>query len=127
MTDAVLAAVGALCQLLEAENAALEILDLPAATAFVSGKQAALAALVDAQERCPALPGDALRLPTARLVELARANGKLLERAMAAQSRVLAIIADAVPRATAGPARYGPHGQETRLSAQAPVALLSRA
>ena len=77
-----------LALILERENAALAALDLAAIGGLLAEKQAALAAL-------PAtpLPAEAAHA----LAALATRNRALLERAIAVQGRVIALIARAAP------------------------------
>lgn len=87
---------GRLIAVLEQENAALRRVDYSAAVALVPEKQAALAAWPCAADRQTA----------ARILELARENGTLLERAITVQARVIRIVAGAAaPRA--GQVEYG--------------------
>lgn len=77
-----------LATVLEAENDALDRLDLARAGSMLAAKQAALEAIADAP------PPEQPRL--AAIGELARANHRLLERGIATQGRVLALVAEAV-------------------------------
>ena len=115
--------VTALADILERENTALAAMDLPAAAACLPEKTAALTRFAEA------VAGDAGALPpdigpaAMRLDALARENRMLLERAMAAQERVIGIVAGAIASASTPPA-YGAHG---RMSVAAgPVALSAR-
>lgn len=82
-----------LASVLGAENDALERLDLARAAGMAEAKAAALAAIAEAA------PPDAERLTA--LGELARANQCLLERGIATQARVLALVAEAARAAMA--------------------------
>ena len=78
----------ALASILERENAALAAMDLTAAAALLPEKTAVLAALPDAT---PGAEADTAR----RVAGLAKENKDLLERAIAAQERVIGIVARA--------------------------------
>jgi hypothetical protein len=106
-----------LADMLAEENAALAALDLPRAVAFLPEKQAAITAFIGAA-RTP-VPREFVE----RLHSLVQENKVLLERAMAAQGRVIAVIA----RAAAPPQRYGaPHGHGT-AGRPVPFALAAQA
>lgn len=89
---------------LERENAALAALDLPRAVAVLADKQQAVAALADIQ--AVPMPHPAAERMARRLQALAAENKRLLERAIAAQGRVIGVIARAAAPSTA-PAGYG--------------------
>ena len=99
MSDDMLTAGDVLADTLTAENTALAALDLPRAGAMLARKQRALADLAAAQ----ALPAshDAAERMARRLQGLAIENKRLLERAIAAQGRVIGVIARAAAPATA--------------------------
>ena len=124
--DAMRAAEG-LAELLARENAALAAMDLPSATALIEAKRAAADAFVAAQAR--AVSSGAVPVPEVvrRLSELAAENRLLLERAMAVQQRVLAIIAEAAPRASAVAPRYGAAGGLVGARTALPVAIAASA
>lgn len=129
--DAMRAAEG-LAELLARENAALAAMDLPSATALVEAKRAAADAFVAAQAKAAAkgaLPAGAVQVPEVvrRLGDLAAENRLLLERAMAVQQRVLAIIAEAAPRASAVAPRYGAAGGLVGARTALPVAIAASA
>ncbi|MDE2333933.1 MAG: hypothetical protein KGK10_05290, partial [Rhodospirillales bacterium] len=102
---------------LAAENDALERLDLGRAAAMLATKEAALAAIAGAPPPAPC------RLAT--LGDLARDNQRLLERAIATQARVLALVAEAARAALAGGA--GPPCYGTAPRQGPPLALLRTA
>ncbi len=109
MTQALTAATEQLADTLEAENAVLRALDLPAAGALLADKQAAAAALNQALAAAAGAGGPAhpaLRTAALRLRELAEENRQLLERGIAVQSRVLGVLAQAA-RASSPAPRYG--------------------
>ena len=114
---------------LDRENAALATLDLARAASMLAEKEEAVAAFTHACRNGRAAP-DLAGLAT-RLGEAASRNRQLLERGIAVQGRVLAVIARAVPRALAAPApgrcspRYGAHG--CAAPARMPLALSLRA
>ncbi len=124
--DAMRAAEG-LAELLARENAALAAMDLPSATALVEAKRAAADAFVAAQAK--AVSSGAVPVPDVvrRLSDLAAENRLLLERAMAVQQRVLAIIAEAAPRASAVAPRYGAAGGLVGARTALPVAIAASA
>ncbi len=116
-----------LCGLLEAENAALRRMDIPAATQIVDAKGRATDRLAAAQQALAAPYDSSIRPHAARLRELGLENRLLLERAIVAQDRVLACIARAIPRALANEMGYGASGAEARRMLSRPVALSARA
>ncbi len=124
--DATRAAEG-LAELLARENAALAAMDLPSATALVEAKRAAAEAFVAAQAK--AVSSGAVAVPDVvrRLGELASENRLLLERAMAVQQRVLAIIAEAAPRVSAVAPRYGAAGGLVGARTALPIAIAASA
>lgn len=91
-----------LADTLEVENAALAALDLPRAAGMLTDKQQAVAEFAAAQTMPAAR--DAAERMARRLQALAIENKRLLERAIAAQSRGINVIARA---ATSAPAGYG--------------------
>ncbi|MEJ0016627.1 MAG: hypothetical protein WDN25_08685 [Acetobacteraceae bacterium] len=104
MSTDMIAAGNALAATLEAENAALAVLDLPRATGLLADKRRGIEALAGAQG-VPARRDAAERMAH-RLQALAAENKRLLERAIAAQGRVMAVVArSAAPQAA--PAGYG--------------------
>ncbi len=109
MNTDLLTATNRLCDVLAAENAALAALDLPRAAAMLDAKQAAMAALTAARSAGPTPHSPALQQGVGRLRELAEENRRLLERGLAVQSRVLAVIASAA-RASHPAPRYGRSG-----------------
>ena len=110
-----------LAETLEAENGALIVLDLPRAGAMLARKQRALADLA-AMQGVPA-PRDAADRVARRLQALAMENKRLLERAIAAQGRVIGVVARAAAPAVA-PTSYGAARHTGRPAA---LALLARA
>lgn len=129
MSKALIDAAVRLADLLARENAALAALDLSRAAAMLAEKQNAAAAFALACERaCPADVAGAGVLSVARRLDAAAAeNRRLLERGIAVQSRVLAVVASAVPRALAAQApRYGAGGAPP-ATARGALALSMRA
>lgn len=124
--DALRAAEG-LAEVLACENAALAAMNLPSATALIEAKRAATDAFLAAQAR--AVSAGAVPVPEVvrRLADLAAENRLLLERAMAVQQRVLAIIAEAAPRASAMAPRYGAAGGLVGARTALPVAIAASA
>lgn len=96
-------ALDALIQVLERENTALAVFDLAAAAALLPAKQAA----AEAVRAAP--PGRGDTSMAARLRDLALRNRDLLERAIAVQRQVIALVAAALPRSE-GPPRYAQSG-----------------
>jgi hypothetical protein len=93
-----------LAETLEMENAALAALDLPRAAGMLGDKQRAIASLAAAQT--PPASREAAERLAQRLQALAAENKRLLERAIAAQGRVIEVIARAAT-ASLAPAGYG--------------------
>lgn len=103
MTETVTQAAERLAAVLAAENAALDAMDMVRAGGFLSLKQEALEAVLRAQSDTPP-PALATRLRA-----LTEENKRLLERAIAVQSRIIGIVAAALPRSTEPP-RYAAGG-----------------
>ena len=122
MSTDLMTAGATLADTLEAENAALEALDLPRAVGMLEGKQRALAGFVAAQNA--PLSGQAGERMVRRLQELATENKRLLERAMAVQGRVIGVVARSVPPVVAS-SGYGVPTR--RVSRPAAIAVLARA
>ena len=117
-------AVEALSVVLAQENAALSALDLGRAGRFLAAKRAATDSLAAAGDLHPtARPTLAA---AQRLRDLAAENRRLLERAIAVQGRVIAVVARATPRPVVMP-RYGATGALARTGRPPPMALSSRA
>jgi hypothetical protein len=108
MSDDVIQAGHRLADTLAEENAALTALDLPRAGAMLARKQRALADLAAAQ--AVHAPRDSAERMAKRLQGLALENKRLLERALAAQGRVIGVVAQAATTAT--PSGYGPPRKE---------------
>ena len=112
MIDALIETAGRLCDVLAAENAALEALDLPAAGALAGDKGKATAALqatfLAVAQAGLKTGGDAedaaLRAAAERLDQLTKANTVLIERGLELQMRLMRTIARAVPLARAADA-----------------------
>ena len=112
MIDALIETAGRLCDVLAAENAALEALDLPAAGALAGDKGKATAALqatfLAVSQAGLKTDGDAedaaLRAAAERLDQLTKANTVLIERGLELQMRLMRTIARAVPLARAADA-----------------------
>ncbi|HJS87077.1 MAG TPA: hypothetical protein VJ779_16595, partial [Acetobacteraceae bacterium] len=84
---------------LDRENTALAALDLKRVASMLAEKQEAVEAFTRACQRDRAIVALTPLVP--RLGEAAARNRQLLERGIAVQGRVLALIARAVPRALA--------------------------
>ena len=108
MSDEMTTAAELLADTLEAENAALAALDLPAAAALLEEKRRAMQSL---QAACSSDPTHRRGTEQAieRLHRLSDQNRLLLERAIAVQGRVIEIVAGAAVQACAPP-RYGAYG-----------------
>lgn len=122
-------ASAALATLLEHENRLLEALDLAAAAALLPVKQGATATFLRATKASgniapagrAAMTGLGVRLRT-----LAAENRRLLERGLAAQGRVIAVIARAVRAHPATAPRYGASGALAGPRTPAPLAISAR-
>lgn len=123
-------ASAALAALLEHENRLLEALDLAAAAALLPAKQEAASAFLRAQTHSRASGGPAggaaLAGLAARLRILVAENRRLLERGLAAQGRVIAVIARAVRAHPATAARYGASGTLAAPRTPTPLAISAR-
>lgn len=116
MMDSLILAGQRLAEALRAENEALAKLDLPRAATLANSKIAAtdaFAAAYAAQAKHGSAPDGPVRqaaaVLTRRLEELGQENRRLLERAVALQSRVIETIAGAaLPKAA--PQGYAPPG-----------------
>ena len=107
MTLEITEAGAALAETLEAENLALTALNLPQVGAMVARKQRALDDLAAAAARANTQSHHAADRVSRRLQALALENKRLLERAIAAQGRVIEVVARAAASAEA-PTGYGP-------------------
>ena len=105
MTHDLISAGTLLADTLEEENAALLALDLPRAVGLLADKQRAVDGLAAAQAAPAANP--AAERMARRLKALALENKRLLERAIAAQSRVIGVVGRAAAPALA-PTGYAP-------------------
>ena len=104
MSDNLMSVGANLAATLEEENAALAALDFPRVGAMLARKQRALADMA-AMRATPQAPDGAERMAR-RLQGLALENKRLLEHAIAAQDRVIGVIAQAAAPAVA-PMGYG--------------------
>ncbi len=107
-----------LVDVLERENAALTVMDLREAATLTAEKAVALEALA----ACARIPGLAREL--GQLDALAAENRRLLERAIAAQQRVIGIVVRATASVGRG-ASYRATGRTGGITG--PVALSTRA
>jgi hypothetical protein len=116
MTDDLLHTAQALADILAAENAALEALDIGLATHLLVEKRQAADGFAAAHARLAAagpLPAAArarLEATATTLRAAAEENRRLLERAIAVQTRVMDVIARAAPHVGAEAPRYGAQG-----------------
>ena len=121
-------AAAALVALLEQENRLLEALDLAAAAAMLPAKQSAATVFVRAQANTAAAGG----IPPAasslgeRLRAVAAENRRLLERGLAAQGRVIAVIARAARVHPPTAPRYGASGALAGQRRATPLAISAR-
>ena len=128
MMDTLLAAGNRLAEALLAENDALARLDLPGAAGLSGAKMRAADAFAAASKVGARPEGaaqrDGARGMAARLEALGAENKRLLQRAIAVQSRVIeTIAAAALPRA-ANPV-YGAAGRRPAAPHQAPAMALA--
>jgi hypothetical protein len=117
-----------LAAVLTAENAALSELDLPRVAALGTEKREAAEALAAAPSG-PLLPASRAQLEScgSQLTTLVVENRRLLERAIAVQARVIAIIARAGKRELAHrPATYGRRGAPVASSRPPAMAIMAR-
>lgn len=118
MTDPMVA-LATLIDVLERENVLLAAMRLEQAMGLVEAKRRAVRDFDQVPDGA-ALPPAAL----VRLRDVARSNQALLERALATQGRVIALIARA---GDAGPTRYAAGGTVATSRAAPPRAFLTRA
>jgi hypothetical protein len=127
MTNTPLAATIQLADILARENAALDAMDLSGAVALLPAKRSVLELLrtTDATN----VQGDqrpAMEAALNRLRTLAGENRCLLERALNTQSRVIALIASALPQREAN-SRYPRANQRSAAARPAAWSLVARA
>ena len=120
MRKPLIVAAQRLADVLDRENAALRTMDLRKATALLPEKSVAVADLTAAGEAGFAPPNPVLIATARRLDNLASENRRLLERAIAAQQRVIGIVVRAVTAAVSEPS-YGASARQAR--ATGPIAL----
>lgn len=133
MMDTLILTGQRLAEALRAENEALAALDLPRAATLAASKIAAsdaFAAAYAAQARHGSAPQgpvqQAAGILASRLEDLGRENRRLLERAVALQSRVIETIAGAaMPRP--GSNGYAPAGRPAATLRAPALALSARA
>ncbi len=133
MPTELMRAASLLSEALARENAALAAVDFVAAGALLDAKREAAGHFAAAHARLAAAGRPAGPLPrdvadiARRLRNLAAEYKTLLERAIAAQRRVIGSIARAVPRAMARAPRYDFRGALSDGRNPLPVALSARA
>lgn len=115
---------GRLADILERENEALKAMDLPRAATLLPEKTAAIADLSASAGSAFGPPGPALVSTAQRLDGLALENRRLLERAIAAQQRVIGIVVSAAAGVAVEPS-YGARARQMRPTC--PMALSTRA
>ena len=113
-----------LADVLTRENIALRAMDLPGAVALLPEKNAAIADVMLSGETVTAAAAPALMALTRELDGLAQENRQLLERAIAAQQRVIGIVVRALTSVRAEPS-YG--AKAWRGARNRPMALSTRA
>jgi hypothetical protein len=133
MTETLIALTERLNQVLAEENALLDALDLPGATALLTRKRDAVTALqgaISSQTSTSAelsAEAEKLRESLQRLATLGQANRAAIERGLALQMRLIQTIAQAVPRARALEAPvYQPNGSQIPARPPEAYAFLSR-
>lgn len=128
MSEDLVAVAVRLADVLQRENSALAALDLARAASLLAEKRIATDAFALAQAVTGSAvvdrPGAVIDVAT-RLRELSAENRRLLERAIAVQSRVIGVIARAMP-ASATP-RYGATGAMARAGRAIAFTLSARA
>jgi len=127
MTPAPLAVTIQLVDILARENAALDAMDLSGAIALLPAKRSALEILRTTDTA--GLPADqrpAMEAALGRLRRLVGENRRLLERALHAQSRVIAIVASALPQREAQ-TRYPRAHQRSAATRPTAWSLVARA
>jgi flagellar biosynthesis/type III secretory pathway chaperone len=113
-----------LADVLDRENGALKAMDVRQVAGLLPEKTAAIAELIAAGGTIPVPSDPTLVWAARRLDGLTVENRTLLERAIAAQQRVIAIVA----RAAASAVREPSYGAEGRFADTArPMALSTRA
>jgi hypothetical protein len=123
MPDSVVAVLRRLADVLERENRALRTMDLPGAASLLPEKTAAIAGLAARSEPAPKPLQPVVAAEAQRLNDLAMENRGLLERAIAAQQRVIGIVVRAAASADApcyrarprASRQYGPMTLSTRV------------
>lgn len=113
-----------LADVLDRENDALRAMDLRRAVTLLPEKTAAIADLTASGESAFGPANPALVLTAQRLDGLASENRRLLQRAIAAQQRVIGIVVRAAAAAAVEPS-YGGRGRQAHLTG--PMALSTRA
>jgi len=133
MTESLIALTERLNQVLAEENALLDALDLPGATALLTRKRDAVAALQGAissgytTSAELSVEAEKLRASLQRLASLGEANRTAIERGLELQMRLIQTIAQAVPRARALEAPvYQPNGSQLPARPPEAYAFLSR-
>ena len=114
-----------LADVLDQENDALRAMDLRRAAGLLPEKTVALAGLTEAGAAEFGPPHPILVSTAKRLDGLALENRRLLERAIAAQQRVIGIVARAAAASRGAEPSYGARGRLAR--ARGPVAFSTRA
>ncbi|MDR3537441.1 MAG: hypothetical protein P4L71_13170 [Acetobacteraceae bacterium] len=126
MNEDLVAIAVRLADVLQRENTALAALDLARAASMVAEKRFAADAFALAQGVAGALDDQPKVVDVAtRLRDLADENRLLLERAIAVQSRVIGVIARAMPPSTTP--RYAATGTLTRSARPVAFTLSARA
>jgi len=120
MTTFLIETVSGLADTLARENAALDALDLSGAIAVLPDKRRALAVLSDAETvALPAEQRPAMEVALRRLRALAGENRRLLQHALTVQSRVIEIVAGALPHPEPGGRYVAPGARVPAVRAMA--------
>ena len=114
-----------LANVLDRENLALKAMDLHGTTTLLAEKTAAMSDFTTAAEMGSGAAHPDLVAAMTRLDGLASENRRLLERAIAAQQRVIGIVARAMEAAIAEPS-YGAAGQLAPVT-RLPLTMSTRA
>ncbi len=130
MLDAVLTSGGLLVQILEAENAALEALNMPAAAEVLPTKTRVMESFSAAHQaamrtgvKVEAADRSTLESLHERLTTLGQDNRRLLERAIGVQSNLIESIAKALPAGDPIAPVYGGRGKVASPAYRKPLTL----
>lgn len=108
------------------ETTALAASDLATASALLPRKRDAIDAFGRAHAACTQADAGQAREALSRLRDAARLNQLQLQRAIAIQSRIIEIVARALPRAAGAQSGYGATGLAHVPRTAAPVRIFAR-